>query len=83
MSEEVLEIKERVLKILFKGVSYSVRFPNVEEAKVYLENLEKEASTDALRKFLDVLGLPMSVSALMEFPDLDKIAEKIQTKKNF
>lgn len=85
--ENVLEIKDRILVIKYKGNTYEVRFPSVKESNEYLFNLKskKENSEfeNVLIDFLDKLGLPKEISENMEMSDLFVIAGKFQEEKKY
>lgn len=80
----MLEFNSRVLPVKFNDKQYQLNYPTVDDMLKYSEKLEEKDAKEVkvIKELLSQLGLPESVSGLMELNHLKLIVEElIKTKK--
>jgi len=82
----MLELKTTQLKVKFNEKVYEMRHPSISELRTYEGKLkdtvdEKKDELDCIFAFLETLGLPKTVSSVMEVDHLRQIQESFITKK--
>lgn len=80
---DTLQLKEKVLKVNYKGKDYEISYPTVERANAFgREFIESENQSECVLSYMEELGLPREEALKFQSHHILEIVETlVGTKK--